>query len=62
MFRCGNMSLHIETGRFARLKIHFGQGTCFHFNDSLEQELHFFIDCVFHDDTRRKLFQKGNLC
>lgn len=62
MFRCGNLPLHIETGRFARPKTPVEQRTCFHCIDSVEHELHFLIDCPFYDDIRRKLFQKANRC
>ena len=47
MFRCGNLPLHIETGRFARPKLPVEQRTCFHCEDTVEHELHFLIDCPF---------------
>ena len=62
MLRCGNLPLHIETGRFARPKLPVEQRTCFHCIDSVEDELHFLIDCPFYDDTRRKMFHKAQLC
>ena len=62
IFRCGNLPLHIETGRFARPKLNVEQRTCFHCIDSVENELHFLIDCPFYDDMRRKLFHKAQLC
>ena len=62
MFRCGNLPLHVETGRFARPKLSVEQRTCFHCIDSVEDELHFLIDCPFYDDMRRKMFHKAQLC
>ena len=58
MFRYGNLPLHIETGRFARPKLPLEQMTCFHYIDSVEDELHFLIDCPFYDDMRRKIFTR----
>ena len=62
MFRCGNLPLHIETGRFARPKLPVEQRTCFHSEDTVEHELHFLIDCPFYDDIRQKMFRKAQLC
>lgn len=62
MFRCGNLPLHIETGRFARPIIPLKQRTCFHCVNSVEDEVHFFIECPFYDDIRRKLFHRAQLC
>ena len=62
MFRCGNLPLHIETGRYARPKLPVEQRTCFHCIDTIEDELHFLIDCPFYDDIRRNLFRKAQLC
>ena len=55
MFRCGNLPLHIETVRFARLPVE--QRTCFHCEDTVEHELYFLIDCPFYDDIRRNVSQ-----
>ena len=38
------------------------QRTCFHCVNAVEHELHFFIECPFYDDIRRKLFHKAQLC
>ena len=57
MVRCGNLPLHI-----ARPKIPVDQRTCIHCNDTVEDELHFLIDCPFYDDIRRKLFKKAYQC
>ena len=38
------------------------QRTCFHCIDSVEDELHFLIDCPFYDDMRLKMFHKSQLC
>ena len=62
MFRCGNLPLHVETGRFARPKLPVEQRTCYHCIDSVEDELHFLIDCPFYDDMRRKMFHKAQIC
>ena len=62
MFRCGNLPLHIETGRYARPKLPVEQRTFFHCIDTSEDELHFLIDCPFYDDIRRNLFRKAQLC
>ena len=62
MFRFGNLPLHIETGRFAHPKLPVEQITCFHCIDSVEDELHFLINCPFYDDMRRKMFHKAQLC
>ena len=62
MLRCGDLPLHIETGRFARPKLPVEQRTCFHCEDTIEHELHFLIDCPFYDDIRRKMFHKAQLC
>ena len=62
MFRCGNLPLYIETGRFARPKIPVNERTCFHCKDVVENEIHFLLECPLYDDIRRKLFQKANLC
>ena len=62
MFRCGNLPLHIETGRYARPKLPVEQRTCFHCVETVEDELHFLIDCPFYDDIRRKMFHKAQLC
>ena len=62
MFRCGNLPLHIETGRFANPKIPVEQRTCFHCPQSVENELHFLIECPFYDDLRRKMLHKAQLC
>ena len=43
MFRCGNLPLHVETGRFARPKLPVE-----HCINSVEDELHFLIDCPFY--------------
>lgn len=59
MFRCGNLPLHIETGRYARPKLPVEQRTCFLCTDGIENEIHFLIECPFYDDIRRKLFQKA---
>ena len=62
MFRCGNLPLHIETGRFANPKIPVEQRTCFHCPQSDENELHFLNECPFYDDLRRKMLHKAQLC
>ncbi|MCG8113538.1 MAG: reverse transcriptase family protein [Candidatus Thiodiazotropha taylori] len=62
MFRCGNLPLHIETGRYARPKIPADQRSCFYCSEKVENEIHFLIECPFYDDIKRKLFQKANLC
>ena len=62
MFRCGNLPLNIETGRFAWPKLPMEQRTCFHCIDPVEDELHFLTDCPFYDDMRRKMFHKAKLC
>ena len=62
MFTCGNLPLHIETGRFAEPKIPIDQRTCFHCTDSVENETYFLIECPFYDDIRRKLLHKAQLC
>ena len=62
MFRCGNLPLHIETGRYARPKLPVEQRTCFHCVETVEDELHFLIDRPFYDDIRRKMFHKAQLC
>ena len=36
--------------------------TCFHCIETIEDELHFLIDCPFYDDIRRNLFRKAQLC
>ena len=62
MFRCGNLPLHIETGRFANPKIPVEQRTCFHCPQSVENELHFLIECPFYDNLRRKMLHKAQFC
>ena len=62
MFRCGNLSLCIEIGRFARLKTSVDQRTCFHCKENTENEIRFLIECPLYDEIRRKLFKKANLC
>ena len=62
MFRCGNLPLYIETGRYARPKIPLNERTCFHCKAAVENEIPFFLECPFYDDLRRKLFKKANLC
>ena len=62
MFRCGNLPLHIETGRYARPKLPVEQRTCFRCIETIEDELHFLIDCPFYDEIRRNLFRKAQLC
>ena len=62
MFRCGILPLHIETGRFARPKLPVEQRTCFHCTDSVEDELHFLIDCPFYDGMRCKIIHKAQQC
>ena len=61
MFRCGNLPLHMETGRFARPKFPAEQRTCFHCEDTVEHDLHFLIDCPFYDDIRRQMSNKAQL-
>ena len=61
LFRCGNLLLYIETGRFARPKLSVDERTCFHCKD-VENETHFLLECPFYADMNRKLFQKANLC
>ena len=58
MFRCWNLPLHIETGHSANPKIQVDQITCFHCPQSVENELHFLIECSFYDDLRRKMLHK----
>ena len=62
MFRCGNLPLHIETGRFAKPKTPIDQRTCFHCPNSVENEIHFLIECPYYDDVRRKMLHKAQLC
>ena len=38
------------------------QRTCFHCVIAVEHKLHFFIECPFYEDMRRKLFHKAQLC
>ena len=62
MFRCGNLPLYIETGRYARPKIPLNERTGFHCKDVVENEIHFLLESPFYDDLRRKLFKNANLC
>ena len=38
------------------------QRTCFHCPNSVENEIHFLIECPFYDDIRRKMLHKAHLC
>ena len=51
-FRCGSLPLHIETGRFNNTPLN--ERTC-PFDDCIEDEQHFLIDCSFYDDLRHEL-------
>ena len=57
MFRCGNLPLYIETGRYARPKIPLNERT-----KMLLKMRYILLECPFYDDLRRKLFKKANLC
>ena len=62
MFRCGNLPLYIETGRYDRPKIPLNERTCFHCKDAFENEIRFLLERPFYDYLQRKLFKKANLC
>ena len=42
--------------------VNFEQRACFHCIGSVEDELHFLIDCPLYDDMRCKMVHKAQLC
>ena len=59
-FRCCNLPLEIEKGRYTRPKTPVNERICkFCGSQEVEDETHFLISCSFYDDIRYDLF---NLC
>ena len=51
--RCGTLPLEIEVGRFAKPKVPLDQRICrFCDSNSIEDEVHFLINCSFYSDLR----------
>ena len=42
-FRCGTAPIRIETGRYEGIPE--GERLCFHCDDSIENEMHVFLEC-----------------
>lgn len=63
-FRCGNLKLKIETGRYSRPPLALHERKCILCQSGLvEDERHFLIDCEFYSDIRRILFSEAsNYC
>ena len=56
-FRCGNLPLHVETGRYTKPKTPLSDRLCKYCTLNLvEDETHFLINCDFYDDIRLNLF------
>ena len=55
--RCGSLPLAVETGRYAKPAIQLNERICKLCNSqSIENEIHFLIECDLYDDLRRELF------
>ena len=59
-FRCCNLPLAIETGRYNRPKTLVIERLCKYCHmDAIGDETHFLIDCEFYSDIRFDLFQSA---
>ena len=56
---CGTLPLNIETGRYNNVKLCDRKCTLCQEN-SIEDEIHFLVDCRFYNDLRCNLFQEAN--
>lgn len=60
-FRCCNLPLAIETGRYTKPKTPLNERTCkFCPTSPVEDETHFFIECDFYSDIRYDLFEAAS--
>ena len=55
-FRCGNLPLHIETGRYNKPSTPLNDRIC-PFCSSIETESHFLLNCTFYNDIRFPLLK-----
>jgi hypothetical protein len=57
--RCGTLPLAIETGRFNKPPIPLNEKTCPFYYNTVEDEVHFLIDCDIYSDLRFSLFNRA---
>ena len=57
--RCGTLPLVIETGRFNKPPIPLNEKTCPFCYNTVEDEVHFLIDCDIYSDLRLSLFSRA---
>ena len=57
--RCGTLPLVIETGRFNKPPIPLNEKTCPFCYNTVEDEVHFLIDCDIQSDLRLSLFSRA---
>ena len=56
--RCSNHSLLIEQGRYSKLEV--AERLCKKCN-TVEDEIHFLIECKLYDSVRKKFFSDSNI-
>ena len=63
MLRCGTLPLHVETGRWCRPSKPLDQRLCMFCNqNTIENEVHFLIECDLYNDLRNEIFNKYREC
>ena len=61
-FRCGNLKLNIETGRYTVPKTPLHERVCrLCSSNHIEDETNFLIDCDFYDDLRNTLLEQAGV-